>query len=129
VLDLRGVGALYLNGLDHFAKRTLHVRAYLRYMDDFSLFSDDASWLRDARAAIQEWLHYERRLALNPKRWSVVPTSEPSVFLGYRVSRAGLTPARKMRRRLAARVQHAARRGEASLIRTVRSYRGLVGLG
>ena len=32
-------GTFYLDGLDHFVKRELKNRGYLRYMDDFVLFN------------------------------------------------------------------------------------------
>ena len=47
-------GNLYLDGLDHFVKRTLKVPGYLRYMDDFVLFSNDREQLVDASAAVAE---------------------------------------------------------------------------
>ena len=40
---------VYLNPLDHFVKETLGVRGYLRYMDDFVLFGDDAGELAGMR--------------------------------------------------------------------------------
>lgn len=76
-------------------KRTLKIRAYLRYMDDLVLFGDDRAELIAAHAAIAGWLAEHRRLTLNPGH--VVETSEPCTFLGYRVSRAGLAPGKKLR--------------------------------
>lgn len=32
---------VYLSGFDHFVKQTLGVKKYLRYVDDFALFSDE----------------------------------------------------------------------------------------
>ncbi|TMQ76125.1 hypothetical protein ACCUM_0064 [Candidatus Accumulibacter phosphatis] len=61
-------------------------------------------------------------LRLNPKRLAVEPTRIAAVFLGYRISQAGIAPSRNLRRR----VRLAAARGEESLIRTLRSYRGLL---
>lgn len=119
-------GTFYLDGLDHFVKRQLKIPAYLRYMDDFVLFDDDAGRLAAARSAIAEWLAAERRLELNPKRWNVLPTTEPGIFLGYRVSRAGITPSRKLRRSFAQRLQRAAEHGHDALVCTLRSYRGLL---
>lgn len=87
-------GALYLNGLDHFIKRELKIGAYLRYGDDLALFADDRDALVAAREAIGAWLAAERGLALNAKRGQVDPTTRPCTFLGYRISRAGLRPAR-----------------------------------
>lgn len=119
-------GNFYLDGLDHLIKRELRIPGYLRYMDDFVLFDDDRDKLHNARTAIAEWLRQERGLALNPKHQAVIPTTHPGVFVGYRISRAGITPSRKLRRRLGSRVKAAAARGEDALMRTITSYRGLL---
>jgi retron-type reverse transcriptase len=47
---------LYLNGFDHFVKEQIKARKYLRYVDDFALFSDDREFLAAARSAIEEYL-------------------------------------------------------------------------
>ena len=120
---------LYLDGLDQQVKRVLRVRGYLRYMDDLSLFSDDREQLRAVRAAIVEWLARERRLTLNRKRWHVVPAAQPSTYLGYRVSRAGVTPGRTMRRRMRSKLRQAAERGPDALQKSLRSYVALIGVG
>jgi len=119
-------GTFYLDGLDHHIKRDLRIPGYLRYMDDLVLFSDDRDALSAARAEIGDWLSRERGLSLNPKRLQVVPNREPAVFLGYRVSRSGISASRKLRRRLGRRLNAAARKGDEALVRTIRSYRGLL---
>ena len=119
-------GAYYLNPMDHYVKRALKVPGYLRYMDDFLLFADQRDRLEEARMALAEWLATHRGLRLNPKRLTVCPNAVPGVFLGDRVSRAGIAPSRKLRRRMKARLRHAAAAGEESLIRSIRSYRGLL---
>jgi len=58
------------------------------------------------------WLAEERRLQLHPKRWDVLPATHLSIFLGYRLSRAGITPSRKLRRALGWRLPAASRRIE-----------------
>ena len=73
-------GTFYLDGLDHFVKRELKNRGYLRYMDDFVLFSNDRSQLVNARAVIAAWLAEERQLRLHPKSWDVLPNTHPSIF-------------------------------------------------
>lgn len=97
--------------------------------NDFTLFAEDKSRLREARAAIAAWLAERRKLSLNPKRLHLRPAKEPSTFLGYKVTRAGLAPGEKMERRLRINVRRAAGEGPAALARTVRSYRALVGFG
>jgi hypothetical protein len=119
-------GTFYLDGLDHFVKPELKVEGYLRYMDDFTLFGDDRAALLAARQRIVDWLERERRLQLNPKRWHIVPNTTPGVFLGYRVSRSGIGPSRKLRRSMQRRLQLAAGRGYEPLVRSLQSYRGLL---
>jgi len=119
-------GTFYLDGLDHMVKRELKIKGYLRYMDDFALFGDDPAELINARAAIAAWLAEQRRLQLHPKRWDVMPNTHASVFLGYRVSRAGVSPSRKLRRAMKRRLRTAANKGHEALVRSVTSYRGLL---
>ena len=90
------------------------------------LFGDDREALLMARQRIAEWLQRERRLQLNPKRWDVLPNMAAGVFLGYRVSRAGISPSRKLRRALARRLRLAARQGYELLVRSICSYSGLL---
>ena len=119
-------GTFYLDGLDHFVKRELKVAGYLRYMDDMVLFGDDPATLERQRAAVAEWLARERGLALKAGCGTVTPTGQARVFLGYRVSRAGISPGRKLRRDFRRKVRAAAERGPEALQRTIAAYRGML---
>ena len=119
-------GALYLDGLDHYVQRVLKPGGYLRYMDDFVLFDQDPDRLFKMKAQIVIWLTKERGLSLNPKRGKVLPTTSPVIFLGYRLSRAGISPSRKLRRRMGYRLRLAIARGRWTLMRSLQSYRGLL---
>lgn len=119
-------GALYLDGLDHFAKRSLKVPGYLRYMDDFVLFGDHPALLEEAREAIREWLQKERGLELKRRRDGVQPTAQPATYLGFRVSRAGVLPGPKIKRRLKERLVLADAMETDRLERCLTSYRGLL---
>lgn len=90
------------------------------------LLDDDRPRLLAARAAIADWLGRERCLALNPKQGQIAPATHPAVLLGHRVSRAGITPAARLRRRMASRIAAAAEAGPLALERTLASYRGLL---
>ncbi len=120
---------LYLDGLDHFVKRELRIRAYVRYMDDFTLFADDRDILEHAEVAIRDWLSTMRRLSLNPRRRRLVAAAEPSTYLGYRVSQSGLTPGKKTRRRMRNNLRAAAERGAEPLRCSLASYQSLVRFG
>ncbi|MBM3223194.1 MAG: hypothetical protein FJZ47_05230 [Candidatus Tectomicrobia bacterium] len=119
-------GNMYLDGVDHYIKRQLKIPGYARYMDDLVLFADAPAQLLAARTAVAAWLQQERQLQLNPKHLTVESTRTPAVVLGYRLSRAGLSPSRKLRRHLRQRLCSAAAAGEAALVRSIRSYRGLL---
>lgn len=119
-------GNFYLDELDQRIKRQHRIAGYLRYMDDFVLFGDDPARLADIRDQIAGWLDEARGLALNPKQGAIAPTRSPGQFVGYRISRAGIAPSRKLRRRLPAKLASAAAQGEDALARTLASYRGLL---
>ncbi|PNW46918.1 UNVERIFIED_CONTAM: RNA-dependent DNA polymerase [Euhalothece sp. KZN 001] len=75
---------IYLNGFDHFVKETLKARQYLRYVDDFALFSDDRQFLVEARFAIEEYLA-QLRLKLHPIKSQLFETKYGANFVGFRV--------------------------------------------
>ena len=95
-------------------------------MDDCVLFADEKTQLLEARTAIAAWLQDARALDLNPKHLAIEPTHTSAVFLGYRVSQAGISASRKLRRHLRGRLRAAAARGEEALFRTLQSYQGLL---
>lgn len=58
---------IYLDALDHYVKRDLKWRHYLRYMDDFVLIGPDKAALHTALARIRCFLAEQLRLHLNRK--------------------------------------------------------------
>ena len=73
---------LYLDGLDHFCKEVLRAKGYVRYVDDFALFHDDAGQLEAWRRRIAVFLE-GRRLRLHPDKTCTKETREPAAFLGF----------------------------------------------
>jgi RNA-directed DNA polymerase len=71
----------YLNPFDHFVKRELGCRAYLRYVDDLLLFAPDKAMLWAWRAAIVGRLA-RLRLTIHPGAHPR-PVSEGIPFLGF----------------------------------------------
>jgi RNA-directed DNA polymerase len=71
----------YLNPLDHFIKRELRCRGYVRYVDDLALFSHDKRALWEWKAAIEERLA-TLRLVIHP-RAQVAPTRQGIPWLGF----------------------------------------------
>lgn len=90
---------LYLSGFDHFVKEELKVRKYLRYVDDFALFSDDRDFLAEARGAIEGYLA-TLRLKIHPIKSQLFATRYGANFVGFRVLPAGNTFPRDVRIRV-----------------------------
>lgn len=77
---------VYLNPLDHFAKRDLKCKHYVRYVDDFIVFGLPS---RDAANALRErfgdFLRDELRLEFS--RYTIAPTKRGLNFVGFRTWR------------------------------------------
>jgi RNA-directed DNA polymerase len=76
---------VYLHELDMFAKHELRCPAYLRYMDDFLLFSDNKQELNQWRDAIRDFLATRLRLQLHPHKSVVFPVHTGLDFCGFRL--------------------------------------------
>ncbi len=75
---------IYLNQLDQFIKSDLRIKKYVRYVDDFALFSDSHTDLADAKFAITEFL-ISLRLKVHPKKTQLFATSYGANFVGFRI--------------------------------------------
>lgn len=75
---------IHLNDFDHFVKRQLHCQGYIRYVDDFLLFSDDKRQLHQWRQEIIAEMA-KLRLTLHENSAQVFPTRTGIPFLGFRV--------------------------------------------
>ncbi len=73
---------VYLNPLDHFIKRELKCRGYVRFVDDFLLFAHDKPTLWAWRKAIMDFLA-SLRLILHENRCQPRPVSQGIPFLGF----------------------------------------------
>ena len=75
-------GNLYLNELDTFVKQVLRVKDYIRYCDDFCLFSDDKRELNGWLAEIRQFLFDKLKLTFSYAE--IAPTNAGVDFMGYR---------------------------------------------
>jgi hypothetical protein len=73
---------VYLNELDQFVKHQLRCKGYVRYVDDFLLFSDNKTELREWKSATIDYLQ-TLRLGLHENRLHPRPTSTGLPFLGF----------------------------------------------
>lgn len=74
----------YLHELDTFVNQDLRTGAYLRYADDWLLFSDDKARLHTWREAISSFL-VGLRLVLHDRKTQIYPTATGVPFLGFRL--------------------------------------------
>ncbi|VAW31685.1 Retron-type RNA-directed DNA polymerase [hydrothermal vent metagenome] len=74
---------VYLNPFDHFVKRQLRCKAYLRYVDDFLLFSDSKKQLWSWKQQLEQFLR-KLRLTIHPGSHPR-PVNEGIPFLGFQI--------------------------------------------
>ncbi len=72
----------YLNELDHYIKEQLHIKYYIRYMDDFILIHHDKEYLKKCLNLINKKLSY-LKLSLN-KKTQIYNLKSGVNFLGYK---------------------------------------------
>ena len=114
---------VYLDPFDHHFRDDLGVPGYIRYVDDFLVFSD-------SKAALAAWLEVVRlqldrvRLTLNERKTSIYPVSEGIPFLGFRVfprCRRLLSKLVKRARRRLERLAKASQSGQVDMKTVSRS--------
>lgn len=96
-------GNLYLNELDMFMKHDNKIKCYIRYCEDFLLFSNDKALLKEMAIKIKDYV--ENILKLRLSKCNLFPTSQGIDFLGYRHFSSGYilvrkTTAKRMKKRI-----------------------------
>ena len=76
---------IYLNPLDHFVKRVLKIRHYVRYVDDFLLIGLSRDKCLDYRKTVIDFL--KNNLGLELSRSSIAKVRKGINFCGYRMWR------------------------------------------
>lgn len=111
---------IYLNKFDQFAKHKLKAKYYLRYCDDFVIFSEDKKYLENQIPIIRQFLQRELKLELHPDKVFIKTLAGGVDFLGwvnfsdYRVLRT--TTKRRMMKKIK----------ESSASETLNSYLGML---
>lgn len=123
---------VYLDPLDQFVKNTLQVPAYLRYMDDFVLFSPEKEDLKNWKPALEDFLQTRLGLVLKPAATFLNSRENGLSFLGTRIFPATVRlrrqNLRRITRRLAAREQawQQGDLGEDQFLQSMNSYWALL---
>ncbi|MBP7433190.1 hypothetical protein KA996_06565 [bacterium] len=76
---------VYLNIFDHFVKEKLKPNGYIRYMDDFVLFSQDREFLKNCRKKIEMFLKDSLGLCLKENATYINSNRNGLSFLGKRI--------------------------------------------
>jgi len=84
---------IYMNKFDQFVKKELKVKYYIRYADDFVIFSKDKEYLKNILKQMEEFLEINLKLQMHPDKVFIKTLFSGVDFLGwinfsnYRVSR------------------------------------------
>jgi len=74
---------IYMNEFDHFMKRKLKVKYYIRYADDFVIFSENKNYLEELVGKISEYLESNLSLSLHPDKLFIKTLNSGVDFLGW----------------------------------------------
>jgi len=74
---------IYMNEFDQFIKRKLKVKYYIRYADDFVVFSQDKTYLQNLISEISNFLEKGLRLKLHPDKVFIKTLASGVDFLGW----------------------------------------------
>ena len=111
---------IYMNEFDQFAKHKLKARYYIRYADDFVIFSRNKKQLENLILEIRDFLREKLKLELHPDKVFIKTLASGVDFLGWvhftdhRVLR--MTTKRRMMKRMKERQKSG----------TIQSYLGLL---
>lgn len=76
---------VYLDRFDHLVKDQMKIKSYLRYMDDFCLFSNRKKDLKDILLVLEVFLLSELKLRIKPQATSINSSLHGLPFLGVRI--------------------------------------------
>lgn len=74
---------IYMNEFDQFMKHRVKAKYYIRYADDFVIFSQDKAWLQIVLLQIQAFLKLRLELDLHPNKVSITTLASGVDFLGW----------------------------------------------
>ena len=74
---------IYMNEFDQFVKHKLKVKYYIRYADDFVLFSESRLYLENLIPQIQSFLENNLKLKLHPDKLYIKTLASGVDFLGW----------------------------------------------
>ena len=118
------LGNLYLHQLDILMKQTYGVKGYLRYCDDFILFSNDKAELRKLSYIIKDYFRDHLRLSLS--KCELYPVSHGVDFLGYRHFKTYILLRKSTAKRIRRRLKRIKAKIESGTLRNLRRIMGQI---
>ena len=123
---------VYLNPLDHFVKRILKERYYLRYADDFVILSHDRYYLENLVLIIRVFLVDKLKLKLHPNKIILRKWNQGVDFLGYVMFPHHTIMRPKTKRRMLGKIKNSCQLLEKGLLakgsfnHSLQSYLGML---
>jgi RNA-directed DNA polymerase len=114
---------VYMNEFDQFVKHGLKARRYIRYADDFVLFSPDREWLLAQIPPMQDFLQGWLNLTLHPQKIALQTLASGVDFLGWVHFPRHQVPRTRTKQRMLRHLE------QSSSESTIQSYLGLLGHG
>jgi len=74
---------IYMNEFDQFVKRTLKIKFYVRYADDFLFINCDKEYLIKLLPELEKFLEEKLKLAMHPKKVFLKTLNSGVDFLGW----------------------------------------------
>lgn len=99
-------GNLYLAPMDHYIKCYLGTKGYVRYMDDFILFSNNRIELEVWSEKIKEFLKQKLVLEINLKIQRIDSTDNGVDFLGFKIFKKLIRVLRKNMVRIRSKIKY-----------------------
>jgi hypothetical protein len=72
-----------MNEFDQFVKHKVKAKYYIRYADDFVIFSQDRNWLEVILREVKIFLWERLKLELHPQKVSIATLASGADFLGW----------------------------------------------
>lgn len=115
---------VYLSKLDDFIKRTLGVKHYGRYVDDFYIVGNDRFRLMQLVPVIRTFLREELGLSLHPDKIYLQEVTKGINFLGTNIKPYRRYLINKTKRRINRQMRSVCHRPPRLMIATINSYLG-----
>ena len=76
---------VYMNQLDQYAKRDLHIKHWVRYSDDIVAVVENRDQARQLLSDVERFLDDNLKLKLHPKKSKIFPLSQGVNALGFKI--------------------------------------------